>query len=392
MKAIITEQQARLIAEAQIADAMAPALPDFVAEKEEKATNPFINTGYFVHGVLNKMASMRQKEVREYFSDDIDSYPKDKVFSKLAKLVTKTVKSEEPIREQLEKICYNTVIQIFGIEKNAVKLECELLPAISSTKSFHVEPDTDEEFEYDTVGDIDKYDGDTNKRRIINALSYGAAKAIAEQSRKLWVNDVLELDEELPYLYTQIMKINDYLVFNTDIKITDKSHKQGGNVEMELSSEDEISTIKAYGVVFPILLQETIRGIIDIIGTFGLPDDKQSAQRVTNIADALENDPWNMRFGPAMWNKIASCIGDIDTEAFPEFFKKLVELDTETFAATMKEVFAGTRRGKEQIKSIYDEVKYDSEYKRFTNDLALKRGRDMISDDCFTEEELEGFI
>ena len=388
MRIIINENQAKQLVESKLAEAKVSALPDFVVEKEETVTNPFINTGYFVRGVLNKLATERQEEVRGYFSDDIDSFSKDKVAGKLSKLVTKCIKLEEPNKDKLEKICSNTVVKIFGIPEDAVTLSCELGP-VSSTKSFHIKPDT-EEYEYDTIEDIDEYDADTNKRRIINALSYGAAKEIAEQSKSLWINEIFDIDEELPHLYSQIMKINDYIVFNTDIKIEDKDHKQGGNVEISLGHEDEVANISSTGVIFPILLQETVRGVIDMIGTFGLPDDINSAERVTNIADALENEPWNMRFGPAMWNRVISNIDGFETEMFAPFFKKLVELDTDEFSMLMKEVFAGTKQGKSKIAEIYNEAKYDNEYDKFTNDLALRNGKDIIDDDCFTEEELDG--
>ena len=61
------------------------------------------------------------------------------------------------------------------------------------------------------------------------------------------------------------------------------------------------------------------------------------------------------------------------------------------FSSLMKEVFAGTKRGKEDIEQIYSSSRYEDEYDKFTNDLALKRGKDIIDDDCFTEEELEQY-
>jgi len=389
MKAIISESQARLIVESGLVDAMSPALPNFFADKPVEHTNPFVETGYFVNGALNKLAKERQKEILSYFSDDITSYSNDEIFTKLSKLIAKCKKLEEPIKEKLEKICSNTVVKIFSIPNDAITLICTLSPEISATKSFHIKPDTDEDYEYNAVSDMEAYDAETNKRRIINALSYGAAKNIAEQSKQLWVNEIFDLDEELPHLYSQIMKINDYLIFNTDIKIEDKSHKQGGFVEIKLSHEDEISSIEATGVIFPILLQEAIRGVIDILSTYGLPDDIESAKRVTNISDALENDPWNMRFGPAMWNRVISALPKFQTENFAYFYKTLVELPADEFSRIMKEIFAGTKNGKAAVEKIYNEAKYNDEYNQFTNDLALRRGKDLIDDDCFTEEELE---
>ena len=390
MKAIINENQARMLIESEVEQILSP-LPDFIVDKPLDAKgNPFANTGYFVSGTLNKLARSQQKEILSYFSDDITSYKTDKIYAKLSKLIAKCKKLEEPVREKLEKICSNTVVKIFSIPEDSIELSCKIAE-ISNTRSFHIKPDTDEEYQYESVDDMEKYDADTNKRRIINAMSYGAAKNIAEQSKKIWVNEVFDIDEELPHLYSQIMKINDYLIFNNNIQIEDKEHHQGGYVDVQLSHEDELPKISATGVIFPILLQESIRGIIDILSTYGLPDDAGAAKRVVDIADAVENDPWNMRFGPAIWNKIISVLSDFETEHFPYFYKKLVELDPNEFRSLMREVIAGTNRGAQEIGKIYKSSVYDREYNDFTNDLALKRGKDVISDDCFTDDEIESW-
>lgn len=389
MKIIISESQAKFIAESELKEALSPALPEFFADKPVTSVNPLADTGYFVTGALTKLARERQNEVLSYFSDDITSYSTDEIFSKLSKLITRCQKLEEPIREKLEKICCNTVVETFGIPEGAVNLSCSLTYDIPSTKSFHIKPDTDEDAEYNSVDDIEHSDAEINKRKIINAISCGAAKSMAEQSRQLWMNEIFELNEELPHLYSEIMKINDYLIFTNDIKVEDNAHNQGGFVEVKLSREDEISSIEATGIIFPILLQEAMRGVVDMLSTYGFPDDISFAEKIANVADALENDPWNMRFGPAMWNRIVSAVPKFQTEKFPYFYKMLVEMDTELFAKTMKELFAGTKVGKEEIEKIYSQSKYEDEYNQFTNDLALRRGRDIIDDDYFTEEELE---
>ena len=390
MKVILSENQIRRIVESGVLDSVSPALPDFIAEKPLQETNPLALTGYFINGALNRFASEHQREILSNFSDNIDSFEKDEVFSKLGKLINKCRKLEEPIKESLEKICLNTAVKLFAIPSESVIITCKL-EEISKTKTFHVKPDTDEAIEYESVEAIDGNDAEINKRRIINALCCGAAQNIAEEGKKMWLPEIFELDEELPHLYSEIMKINEYLIFNTNIKITDKNHKQGGAVELKLSHEDQVSTIEATGIIFPILFQETVRGIIDMIATYGLPDDANAAKRITNIADALETDPWNMRFGPVMWNKVVNCIPKFNTENFPHFFKSLVELNTGDFKNLMREVFAGTKKGKNEIEEIYNSSKYDSEYEKFTDDLAVKQGRDIITDEYFTEEELEGY-
>lgn len=388
-KILINEEQERLIMEAEMSRENGASLPAFMLNGLESSDNLLKSTGYFLDGSLTKMAEARRREIVSNFTDDIDSFDKSAVFSKLGKLISKCKRKEEPNREALSKICSNVVAEVFGIPADTIKLNCEIVDEIPSGEQFHIKPDTDEEFEYEDVGAIEAEDSETKKRKIVNAICYGAAARFSEQSKKLWLNDVFEIDEDLPHLYSQIMKINDYLVFNSDIDIKDNDHKQGGAVEARLAREGEAAEIHARGIVFPILLHETIRGVAEIIASYGLPDDMGEARRITNISDAIENDPWNMRIGPIMWDRLCSALDSIESEEFPYFFKGLVTVPAPEFEKIMKNVFAGTRFGKESVKKIFNKSKYDNEYDRFSNDLAVKREKNVIEDDYFTEEELE---
>ena len=55
----------------------------------------------------------------------------------------------------------------------------------------------------------------------------------------------------------------------------------------------------------------------------------------------------------------------------------------------MKNVFAGTKYGKSGISELYEKSQYNSEYDKFANDLALKKDRNVIEDDYFSDEEVQ---
>ena len=389
-KIIISEEQKRLIMESEMSPVMGASLPSFMSGTLESPENSLKHTGYFLDGTLTRMALKRSEEIRGNFIDDISSYKKDVIFSKLNRLIAKCKKKEEPIRESLSKICAGVVAEMFRIPEDSVKITCEIVNEIPPEESFHIKPETSEDFEYDSIEAIQANDSETKKRKIINAITCGAASRMTEQSRRMWVSDVFDLDEDLPHLYSQIMKINEYLVFNSDIDIKDNDHKQGGTVDVTLTHEDEMPEIHSRGVIFPILLHETIRGVIEILSSYGLPDDAGEAKRIVDVSDVLEDDPWLMRLGPVFWDKICDGIEKITTEDFPYFFKDLVSLPAGEFERLMKNVFAGTKLGKEGIRKLYADSKYNHEYDVFSQDLiARKQERDVIEDDYFSEEELE---
>lgn len=390
-KIIINEEQKRIIMDAEMSRANGASLPVFMNDRLDSAGNPLKDTGYFLDGTLTKLAAARNAEIVGNFSDDINSYGKDEIFSKLSKLIEKCKRLEEPVRAELSKICCETAKSIFGItgDDDCLIMDCEIVEGISPSQVFHIKPNTDEEREYEDIDEIEGEEAEIRKRKLINAISYGAASRIAERARNEWLPKIFELNEELPHLYSQIMKINEYLIFNTDVKIEDEKHSQGGYVEVKLAKEGYSPKIVSRAIIFPILFQETVKGIIELLSSYGLPDDEATARQVSDKSDVLENEPWEMRIGPALWDCVDGCLGNnMKTEEFPFFYKSLVSLPSGEFEHLMKNVFAGTRSGRREIENLYKKSKYDREYDDFLQDIGSKRQAQVLEGDCFSDEEI----
>lgn len=362
-------------------------MPDFILKKIDGGETPLSGNFKSVYdGFLKRAANNRYEEIRKFFNDDISSHSREEIYNKLSGLLSKCRKKEEPIKDNLQSMCYNMVTGELHVPDGVVDIECKI-SEISRGAKLHIKPDTDEDVEYDDVSSIEIEDLETQKRILINFIIYGCARKLSEKILSDSIKDVFGMDEELPHLYSMIMKINEYLVFVSDFEITDDDHKQGGTVEVQLSNEGELSKIRATGIIFPVLLQETVSGLLELSASYGLPDDKERARRILNVSDALENDPWIMRFGPSIWSAIENAVGS-DIEDAPYFIKALSCLDAEEFSRVFRELTAGTKEGKKAIADIYKQSKYDCDYDDFKNDIATKRKENMITDSYFTEDEL----
>ena len=386
-KIIITEEQADRLSGALL---KVRRFPDFLMDAVKGNATPIGDCKYIYGNFIENSLRKRYDEILGFFNDDISEHSNDEVYSKLSKLFSRCMKKEEPIKDNLQSICYNKIVEKFEIPDGAVNLECSIAE-IPQGARLHIKPDTDEA-EYDSVDAIESNDLDIAKKKIINMMIYGCSYRLTEEIMSELVNDIFSLDEELPHLYSQIMKINDYLVFVSNVKIEDKDHKQGGTVEVKLAKEeDEIPAIKATGMILPILIHETISGLIELIATNGLPDDKESARRILNVSDAIENEPWIMRLGQAFWDPISGETS-ISTDMVPHIMLSLSCMDSERFMSLIREMTAGTRKWRNEISSILSQAEYNKEDSDFETDLATKRKENVIADSYFTEEELmEGF-
>lgn len=385
-RALFTKKQKEIIEESLAIQSSMLALPAHLVEDLDANKAPFDSKEYDI----KKLAAIRFNEVTKEFTDDITQYSDAQITNKLNKLVTACIEKERNIRPQLEKICLNALIEAFKIPDDGISIDAELCDEISNSTQFHITPDTDENYEYDSVSDMKNEDSEVTKRKIIDAVIVGGAMRMAEIVKKKVFEKVFELDEELPHLYSRIVKINDFLIFTKKFVIKDGSHKQGGYVEVRIGNDITPTTITAKAVIFPILLIEAIRGCMEVWAAHGLPDDRRTAMATLNRADVLEDEPWYNRLGPVIWDRICDTTDFERLKYMPMFINKLASCNTDGFIEFFGEIVAGTKVGKATAANIMDVATHDEDYSSFEYDLKQKQtDKGVIEDGYFTEEELE---
>ena len=98
---------------------------------------------------------------------------------------------------------------------------------------------------------------------------------------KDYMKEIYEINPALINLYRKILALNDYLLFTKeDIGMTEEDKHQFGTVEVVLGQVEESPKILAQGVIFPILLSEAVRGLMELFASHGLPQEFEKAQSV----------------------------------------------------------------------------------------------------------------
>lgn len=322
----------------------------------------------------------RFEEIHKYFLDDVSNVSKKDVSNKIDKLMKKCIEKEKSIRPQLESLCYEVLTEIFDIPEDSFTYECHLLDGIDDNRSVqvHAEPINFDDSSFREYGEADNLMKEVQKRRIMNLLCVGASMVIYEKAKEIYLHKIFELDEELPHLYSRILKLNELYLFISKIKIRDGFLQQGGYVEVTLPTEESIAKINANAMIFPILLTESIKGILELSASFGLPDEQELANRVMKIADSLDNEPWDMRLGPSMFNSIFSKIDNLDTKDLPFIFKGLSEQSYETFFDLLKSCFVNADDSFDKINNITQHFLHDKEYGDFENNLMQKQNNNLL--------------
>ena len=354
--------------------------------------NPAIPDIYgvpFLYHIVNNEFENAKKKLQEIGS--VNEVEGNTIKDALSQLIALCQEKEKPYRNQLEKICFDHAIDMFGIPSDSVVMDVQLKDKVEiDAQVVKISPaDDSEDMVFDNLNDARRIRKEVYKRRLLDVLSFGAGISISSNIKNYY-KDISMVDPTLPDLYNKIMVMNTYLLFEKeDLGISDKNNRQIGTVEVFLGKKDEKVKIAAQGVIFPILLCETIRGFMELFISHGLPKDFETARAILEKSDYLKAEPWDMRMGPALWDLFEASANDISLEEMPYLFKRVASLDVKKFNFLMKEIFAKTKKGKEIMAHISAKAKRDMEYDEFLDKMDKKnKDKGIITDEYILAEEL----
>lgn len=342
---------------------------------------------------LIKIVNSRFKYLKEELKTigSITDIKSDDLYTGLSELILKCKNIEKQFRPELEKICYNLIVDLFSIPEETVNLKIELKDNVDfSNTNIIIDPNEDsEEYEMQDINDAKNYKNELYKRRLLLSLCVGGAMEISKMF-DIYESQISKISNELCDLYRKILTLNEYLLFvKEDIEITEENKKQLGTVEVYLGNEENKVTIKSQATIFPILLFETIRGFFELFISHGLPKDRDMALSLINKTDYLNSEPWNMRIGPSLWNLFFSSIDDIKTKELPYLLKKVSKLKHNNFNILMNEIFAKTKKGKHILKILSNKSKNELDYNSFLKKMdKMKSNKSIITDEYIHFDEL----
>ena len=334
----------------------------------------------------------RYNEVCDAIDDiGLESLDEDYLMSELSSLVTKCKELETPVRDALEKVCENALNKLFAIPEESINMTFKLVDRIKFKSPIRMRPESSDSLKYNfkDIADIDLSNKAIGKRRFIDALIQGASYIYANVEG-LYIDDIDRINPELPRLYRRIRIINDFLLFTKKEEMSDDKPMQGSYVETHLGIDDAKTTIKAQGIIFPLLFHEAIKGLFELFSAHGLPQDREKAQYIIRKADFVLAEPWDLRLGVGLWRMIFG--GVEDTNMIPYMFTSFVKIPTDEFNLSVKEILSNTEKGSEIINALMTDAEYDNGYQQFTNRINARNvDKSLRQDSYFTGAETSGF-
>ena len=231
------------------------------------------------------------------------------------------------------------------------------------------------------------------RRRLTNSMMHGAAR----KSQNLHhMDDQLRQDSpELGSNYANVMAANDasYWMLNDDtIKQQGQQGVHAGNSRIKLSREaNGKPKVIAQGMIFPILLHELSKGVMELMSLWSLPKDRDVRQYVLDKTDHLDAETNDIRLGPIIWTKFVEQIPVNNQEVISLTWNMLQELPDNEFNSIVEGLLNDSTDSQTKVNRIaqeaLDELRREASEDTFGG---YEDSPEQEDDDVLTPPEPEG--
>lgn len=327
-----------------------------------------------------KIMGKRFNEVAKRYkrAHEVDDIRKEDVMSGMMPLLKETMTLEKKHVTELEELAVKMIREEYDMDEDVVEIHAELTPRINMIGTKKNPTPVVSEVEFKNHDEMVNANEEVYKRRFLNAMTQGAAKKCSHMFHM--VDDELsDIDPRLASRYAKLMASADYMYY-----VVPKMEEgvNGGVVRVEFPTKDNPKAIiYAQAMAFPVLIHELVKGVMELLSAHGLPKDKKIGKFVIDKADFLAAEPWDMRIGPALWDRFTECVEADDFHLKHHVYSELAALPVREFNVKMREIMAGTQEGKNIVKNIVNEVKECIMEEEYNESMAETQTEDGFSFD-----------
>ena len=281
-------------------------------------------------------------------------------------------------KEDLEQLAIKLVKKEMGIPEGAMQFKAELvMQPMGAAEGMQSEPELPSEEEIEEfMGDMENFNLERSKRRFINSLIQGAAFK-GGHMYVLVSKELNNMDPRLLNLYgvSQALMEHAYWIFPNMEGMAGGGGGQMG--QSEVDEETDPPTVRAKAVTFPLLVHELVKGVYEIFGTHGLPDDPKQQEMILNAEDTLPSEIWDSRLGPIFWEKFMASypmeLFDEDKKHIQHYlFMRFSALDVKEFFRIARLILNGDPKGKQFMQRLVDGI---------INDLKKQAYKEALPDE-----------
>ena len=298
---------------------------------------------------------------------DTDEINNTELMRNMMPLLHDTMSMESKHTKDLEKLAERMIREEYDMPEDIVEIRAKITPRINIEGTKKNPKPINVEMVFKNHDAIVNANEEVYKRRFLNAMIQGAAKKCNHMFHMV-DDELTDIDPRLVNKYTKLMAAADYMYY---VIPKMENGVNGGVVKVIFpTKENPKAIIEAEAMVFPVLVHELVKGVMELLSAHGLPKDKKLGDFVVGKADFLAAEPWDMRIGPALWGKFTDAIEGDDFDLKHHIYTELAALPVREFNQKMREIMAGTEDGKSVVKEIADKIRHELREEEFNSAMS----------------------
>jgi hypothetical protein len=367
---------------------------------------------------LDTVASKRFKDsvekVRRYLGDTTiiqGSNPLMQLMSSVMRALQKIMTFEGRNKERLEEMAINLVMKELEIPEDSLQWDVKLVQGgmsaaegMQAVSQNPTEDEVEDAFEMaeqhtdeldDFMNAMDKFNLEKAKRKFINSLIQGAAFKGGHMYVFL-ADELNRMNPEIMQLYgvTQSLMEHLYWIYpDMEMMVSSMSGQLG---QSEVETETDPPTVKARASTLPLLIHEMVKGVYEVFGTHGLPDEPKQSEMVIDATDSLAGEVWDSRFGPVFWERLVRTFPMEIIEEGKRYLQhylitRIFKLKAKEFMSLVSLVVSNDKSknlmGERKIRKMVDEIIEDLRRRDFENEIEKYEN----DDDDFNSDDWDDF-
>jgi len=289
------------------------------------------------------------------------------VMSQAMQSVMTAMRLEEEHRDELQQLAVNLVLDLpefrgarQAIQSGNLRIQAELTENVTLSRA-HLEPEPDDPERTDRqIPEIAQQLGDeVHKRRFVNMMIQGNAMN-KNYAFHLVADNLNRIDPRLLNLYGTMVSVGEFAYWaipENHWKAFMSQAPAGGSMHLA-KDHDGVPLIRAQAVVFPVLVQEIVKGLMEYLSHED-DVDPETRQYVRGKADTLTDEQWDVMLGPGAWRRFLRAFGDTeeDQAMLPYVYDHLIHLPPREFKRVVTEVVRGTPEGQRYIRDLVQKLR-----------------------------------
>jgi len=282
-----------------------------IRQAYEQRTHPLIN--HPIHGVYGQdLAKASYDFIKQKYSQTTGS--EQLQWHRLGQLMHSIERFERDHKEELEAIAVEAAKKLWGIT-NEINFNADMVDDQEEFDLSDYEPEEPE----GELTDEDKKEID--KRITLNIMMHGAAQHQMLTMHHLVMDELNNIDRRLGSLYDEVARTLEYSNWHVPLEavLAAMGQQQGGEVSIKWPEDEDGDedgdegggpiTVNAKATIFPILVHELSKGVMEILMAHGIPQDPELWKKVKKHADRPEHEFFHFLVGPEIWRRFLKVIG-----------------------------------------------------------------------------------